>query len=1053
MHYPAMAWMREGGDKSHTNGVHFKKEAWTKQISSRLGDVKRELIEYIDGASLLYKVNLNTVRTTHDDAEKSLNEIHQIPVHDAQLRADRYRDFNNGKDFQSLRFSFDLWCALWFWPADEIDRCPLPLDFYDQSFSDHAIQIVRRIANHQRFFHWELEFPDTFNDHKNGFDAILGNPPWETLQPNSKEFFSAIDPLYRSYGNQEAKRYQTQYYDDSTVEKDWLHYNSFYKAMANWMKYSGFPYGDELKSSESDQQEHMLAIGNRGSKSFKTSENRHEKWRMYREETNGYADAEHSFRYQGGGKPYTHKLFMEMAHSLLRDGGRLGLIVPSGVYSDYGTAELRTLFLDRCRWEWLFGFENREGIFDIHRSFKFNPMIIQKGGVTDRIQTAFMRRDLRDWEQAEKHVTEYPRERVLQFSPRSKAILEIQSQRDLEVLEKIYSNGVLLGDQSPDGWGIKYAQGDFNMTSDSKLFPPRDKWEERGYRPDEYSRWLRGKWRSIQELYAELGVKPLAEGEVRDAQPQYAHLPIPRAEIPAGVILSRDGQSYLLETEIDTDEFLDKRGDPITAPAIALPLYEGRMVGQFDFSQKGWVSGKGRSAVWREVPWENKQIEPQYLMAEWTYQNIRFEAYIDAIRSKHGEATANQERSRLDDPTEFMLWWINQQSRVAFMDVTSATNERTMIAAPGLRVPYGNSAPLFATSQPNLALCTILSSFIFDFMARFRCGGLHLNYFVVDETALPQLDDSQIEQLTAIGRRLIGNHNLFTIDDTNLAIQQQIKVALTEHERLRWTAIQNVVVAMLYGLEPDDIKWIFKQCDLAVDSLRSNDYTRTLPPKGFWRTQRTNPPSERVTVLTQIAFENCWSMGGTCDDRLSGFLNQNDGEGWQIPEEIDLGEYGLGDGSGGRVAVRSRFGPRYFRWQESQGVEESWRECHLHARNLLGPSGYASLLSELRSPGTSDPGPQSPHPDGLSSVPSVPRASGPRASGPPANGPTASVSGQSAKKPARMGESSTPSGSPSSSRTSPTGVSNASPLGDSPPFDPDTFTLSNDPVPKKRKKR
>ena len=34
-----------------------------------------------------------------------------------------------------------------------------------------------------------------------------------------------------------------------------------------------------------------------------------------------------------------------------------------------------------------------------------------------------------------------------------------------------------------------------------------------------------------------------------------------------------------------------------------LPLYEGRMIGQFDFSQKGWVSGKGRTAVWREIPW------------------------------------------------------------------------------------------------------------------------------------------------------------------------------------------------------------------------------------------------------------------------------------------------------------------------------------------------------------------------------------------------------------------------------------------------------------------
>lgn len=48
---------------------------------------------------------------------------------------------------------------------------------------------------------------------------------------------------------------------------------------------------------------------------------------------------------------------------------------------------------------------------------------------------------------------------------------------------------------------------------------------------------------------------------------------------------------------------------------IALPLYEGRMIGQFDFSQKGWVSGKGRTAVWRDIPWDKKQIEPQYLLA------------------------------------------------------------------------------------------------------------------------------------------------------------------------------------------------------------------------------------------------------------------------------------------------------------------------------------------------------------------------------------------------------------------------------------------------------
>ena len=1047
MHYPAMAWMREGGDKSHTNGVHFKKEAWTKQISSRLGDVKNKLIDFIDQQEYLSTgENLDQVQTLHDDAEKALARIHGMGVHEAQQRAIEYHQLRQSEAFEKAKFSLDLWCAIWFWPPEQIADCPLPNEFHAGQLPANASTIVRQLSSHWRFFHWQIEFPDVFSKTEDGFDAIVGNPPWDISKPNSKEFFSALDPLYRSYGKQDAIRKQSQAFAPSIeVERRWLNYNAQFRALSNWVKNSGAPYGNTILRDANGKESQDLNIGGGGGGSLQRSVRRHVKWMENREALSGYSrqlEDIRGFHHQGGGDINLYKMFLEQAHALLRNDGRMGFIVPSGIYSDHGTGTLRTLFLERCRWEWLFGFENREKVFDIDSRFKFNPLIIQKGGVTDRIQTAFMRRDLRDWEQAEKYVTEYPRERVLQFSPRSKAILEIQSQRDLEVLEKIYSNGVLLGDQSPNGWGITYSR-EFDMTSDSKLFPPRDKWEERGYRPDEYSRWLRGKWRAIEELYAELGVEPLAEGQVRDVQPQYAHLPIPRADIPAGVILSRDGQSYLLETEIDTDEFLDKLGDPIPGPAIALPLYEGRMVGQFDFSQKGWVSGKGRSAVWREVPWEDKQIEPQYLMAEWTYQNILLDAYIDTIRSRHGEATANQERSRLDDPAQLILWWINQQNRVAFMDVTSATNERTMIAAPGLRVPYGNSAPLFATNQTNLALCTILSSLIFDFMARFRCGGLHLNYFVVEETALPEPAESQLEQLTAIGRRLRGNHNLFTIDDVPLEIQDQVRVALTEHERLRWAAIQNVVVAMLYGLEPHDVDWIFKLCDLSEDTLRSNDYTRTLPPKGFWRTQRTQSPIERVTVLTQIAFKDCWAMGRNPNDRITNFLNQNNGEGWQLPESIDLGDYGLGDGSGGRVEVRSRFGARYFSWQESQSVEESWRECHLHARNLLGPSGYASLLAELQSPPSNDAAPQSPQPDGISAGPS----------GPTASGPTASRSGQPAKKPARSAESSTASSSPSSSSTSPTIPSNASPLGDSPPFDPDTFTLSNDPVPKKRKKR
>ena len=44
--------------------------------------------------------------------------------------------------------------------------------------------------------------------------------------------------------------------------------------------------------------------------------------------------------------------------------------------------------------------------------------------------------------------------------------------------------------------------------------------------------------------------------------------------------------------------------------------------------------------------------------------------------------------------------------------------------------------------------------------------------------------------------------------------------------------------------------------------------------------------------------------------------------------------------------LQSRLGPRFYDWQLVQSPEESWRECHLHARNLLGADGYRRLLDE-----------------------------------------------------------------------------------------------------------
>ena len=275
------------------------------------------------------------------------------------------------------------------------------------------------------------------------------------------EFFSNIDPLYRSYGKQEALQRQKTYFGAASVERNWLDYNAEFANGSNWMKHAGSPFGDPLRN-EKNQNRFTITRGRENSRL-------HDRWREARAHSHSFGDPTHPFVYRGEGKAYTYKLFLEQSHALCDANGRMGIIVPSGLYSDKGGSALRTLFLDHCRWEWLFSIENRDKIFPIHRSYKFNPIIVEKNGVTEAISTAFMQRKLEDWEYAENFATPYTRTQVERFSPKSRAILEIRSQRDLEILEKIYADAVLLSDDGPNGSCIRYSQGDINLTSDSQL--------------------------------------------------------------------------------------------------------------------------------------------------------------------------------------------------------------------------------------------------------------------------------------------------------------------------------------------------------------------------------------------------------------------------------------------------------------------------------------------------------------------------------------------------------------------------------------------------------
>ncbi len=945
LHYPVMAWKnREGGDKNHSNGVHFAKESRGKALRDfAMGAIKDDLKAFLSGPTLFDpRDRAQEATEVHADALALLARLHDLPVQDAAERARIYREeLLASQAYKRLKSAMDLWCACWFWPADALDDAPLPSTLSNPK--EISATIAAEIATRLRFFHWELEFPDVFCAAGSGFNAILGNPPWETLQPNSKEFFSSVDPLYRTYGKQDALRRQSEYFTQAETELQWLNYNYSFAAYSNWMRYAANASGDPELAEGNDR--YVIVRG-------KANSGLHERWRELRGKTSGYADPAHPFQHRGEGKAYTYKLFLESAYSLVRPAGRIGLIVPSGLYSDHGTCALRRLLFDSCQWEWLFGFENREKIFEIHRSFKFNPIILQKGGSTKVIRTAFMRRKLEDWERAEELVIPYSRAQVRRFSPHSQAVLEIQSRRDLEILEKVYGNSVLLGDERFDGWSIQYVQGDFNMTSDSRLFPPRTKWEERGYQPDEYSRWLKGAWLPIADLWKELGVHQtrvtppgvvledwlfdttaaaerritesrfvyghlLRPGDVRRtefrlrcAQPPYDTLPIPRSEIPPGIILSREAESWIKEENVED---------------IALPLYEGRMIGQFDFSQKGWVSGRGRSAVWREVPFECKQVEPQFLIAKSAYIAESAEIY---------------------------------SLKIALMDVTSSTNTRTLIAAPLSKFPTGHKAPTLIPGRRGivdvLSLLGVIDSLAFDFLVRSRFSGLSLIWAVLAEIAVPR--HSSGNALASFFRT--RSVSLPSVIFSPQWIESQY---FRRHSPLSWRsqwdtacrqrttarAILDAIQFAAYGLNAEDVGEILVGSDFVDTSSIAN------LPKGFWRVDKDKEPELRHTVLTLIAFQDLEQKirenGG---DRVAGieaFLTQNNGEGWLLPETVRLADYGLGHDERAleHQPVASRLGPRFYDWQLAQSAEESWRECHLHSRNLLGEKAYQNLLAKI----------------------------------------------------------------------------------------------------------
>ena len=120
----------------------------------------------------------------------------------------------------------DLWCACWMWRdaanapdapvfASLADRLVTGESGLPDKTSTALLQEAARITRDHRFFHWTLEFPEAYFDASGhalangGFDAVLGNPPWDMLRAGGLEkAFVRSSGVYRHQGAGHINRYQ-----------------------------------------------------------------------------------------------------------------------------------------------------------------------------------------------------------------------------------------------------------------------------------------------------------------------------------------------------------------------------------------------------------------------------------------------------------------------------------------------------------------------------------------------------------------------------------------------------------------------------------------------------------------------------------------------------------------------------------------------------------------------------------------------------------------------------------------------------------------------------
>lgn len=380
-----------------------------------------------------FSINFTEEKESLTKDFKNVENIDQNDLRSVKLAKQHFEESrSNKKAWFKTWTACNIWTASFFSDYTEANEKALPtseslFNYIERPGAAYGPMIgnANSLSVNHKFFHWPLEFPDVYA--QGGFDVMLGNPPWERIKLQEKEFFKGKNEKVVKASNTSKRKKIIQ----------------------------------ELQIIDPELFQHY-------STALKTSES-----------TSKFIRDSNIFPLTGRGDINTYSIFAELFSSRITKEGAAGFIVPTGIATDDNNKFFFAAIAENGRLLSFFDFENKKAIFPtVHRSFKFSLLSIGSPQEKRLIRFGFFLHDVSDL-QDERQVFTLKKEDFLNINPNTKTTPVFRTRKDAELTAKIYSRVPILfnEEKQQDPWGINFMRM-FDMSNDAGLFKTKSELEE-----------------------------------------------------------------------------------------------------------------------------------------------------------------------------------------------------------------------------------------------------------------------------------------------------------------------------------------------------------------------------------------------------------------------------------------------------------------------------------------------------------------------------------------------------------------------------------------------